>query len=260
MRSHTELLDLLGSALRAAATLVTSPPHRPTSAVDLMAALHVNDEAVTGFLRPALLAALPGSQWTSDEHGSGPMPAGEWWVVDPVGGNLNAVQGGHDWNISVSLVRDGHVLLAALYAAPVDELFTAVAGHGTRLNGEPISVSAKTDLRLAVTGTSQSQPSTNPAMADRTGAAVAAMLRVALAVRLTIPVGQQLAHVAAGRVDAQWQDENLRSHIAPILLVQEAGGVVTDFDGQPWVVESDGYIAAAPGVHAETLATLRASR
>lgn len=260
MPPDTGLLDLIALALRAAAARVISPPRRPTSAAELMAALHTNDEAVTEVLRPALLAALPGSSWTADEHASGPMPQGDWWVVDPVGGNLNAVQGGPDWNIGVSLVRNGAVALAALYAAPVDELFTAVAGGGSRMNGVPISVSAKTDLQLALTGTSQARPGTDPARADRTAAAVAAMLRAALTVRISIPVGQQLAQVAAGRTDAHWQDENLRSHIAPVLLVQEAGGIVTDLRGEPWRIESEGYVAAAPGVHAETLAILRAAR
>lgn len=260
MTPDDELLDLIATALRAAAAHVRAPLRRPTSAAELMAALNTNDEAVTEVLRPVLLAALPGSSWTADEHASGPMPAGDWWVVDPVGGNLNAVQGGPDWNIGVSLVRNGDVVLAALYAASVDELFTAVARGGTHLNGVPISASAKTDVRLALTGTSQAQPGTDPLRADRTGAAVAAMMRAALTVRIAIPVGQQLAQVAAGRMDGFWQDENLRSHIAPILLVQEAGGIVTDFDGEPWRIESDGYVAAAPGVHAETLAILRAVR
>lgn len=260
MPSDHDLLDLLSTALRTAAARVSAPALRPTTRPELSAALRANDDAVTASLRPTLLEALPGSQWTSDEHGSGPMPAGEWWVVDPVGGNLNAVQGLLDWNIGVSLVRDGAVALGALYAAPVDELFTAVAGGGARLNGEPISASLKTDLKLALTGTGQGQPDADPAHADRTGTEVAAMLRSALAVRLAIPVGQQLAQVAAGRMDVHWQNGNLRSHIAPVLLVQEAGGVVTDFDGGPWRITSDGYVAAAPGVHAEALAVLRSAR
>lgn len=256
MPSDEELLDILVTALPIAATRVARPERRFTTAPELTAALAANDDAVTEALRPALLAALPGSRWTADEHGEGPMPAGDWWVVDPVGGNLNAIQGTPDWNIGVSLVRDGHVVLAALHAPAAGEMFTAVAGVGAALNGAASTVSSKTDLRLALTGTGQARPSTDPVHADLRGRAIAAMLPNALTVRQSIPVGQNLTHVAAGRADVHWQFENLRSHIAPVLIAREAGATVTDLDGEPWAITSEGYVAAAPGVHAEALAVL----
>jgi myo-inositol-1(or 4)-monophosphatase len=213
-----------------------------------------------GWPRAALTAALPGSRWTSDEHGSGPMPDGDWWVVDPVGGNMNAVQGMPDWNVGVSLVRDGRPVLAVLHMPVAGETFTAVAGQGASANGVPLRVSVKTDLTLALTGTGQARPGREAAAADRVGAAVAVMLRHALYVRASVPVGHQPAQVAAGRMDLHWQFDNVRSHIAPVLLVQEAGGIVTDFDGKPWDVTSDGYLAAAPGVHVAALDVLRPLR
>ncbi|WP_436534807.1 inositol monophosphatase family protein [Actinoplanes sp. HUAS TT8] len=251
------LLTVAVEAVHTAAAQVTHPATTPVTKEELFAALRANDEAVTAILRPALTEALPGSQWTSDEHGSGPMPDGDWWVVDPVGGNMNAVQGMPDWNIGVSLVRDGAPVLAVLYAPVPGETFTATAGHGAFLNGTPLRVSAKTDLSLALTGTGQAKPSREPAHAARAGAAIAAMMREALYVRASVPVGQQLANVAAGRMDLHWQFDNLRSHIAPVLLVREAGGTVTDLDGKPWEIASDGYLAAAPGVHAAALDVLR---
>ena len=260
MPSNKELLDILVTALPTAAARVTRPDRRFTTAAELTAALAANDDAVTESLRPALVAALPGSQWTADEHGEGPMPAGDWWVVDPVGGNLNAIQGTPDWNIGVSLVRDGQVALAALYAPTVPEMFTALAGAGAALDGVPLTVSAKTDLRLALAGTGQARPSNDPAHADLRGRAIAAMLRSALAVRQSIPVGQHLTYVAAGRADVHWQFENLRSHIAPVLIAREAGATVTDLDGEPWSITSEGYVAAAPGVHTAALTILRTLR
>lgn len=260
MPTDHQLLEILAAALPAAAARVGRPTHRFTTGAELAAALADNDGAVTETLRPVLLEALPGSRWTADEHGAGPMPNGDWWVVDPVGGNLNAIQGLPDWNIGVSLVRDGRVSVAALYAPTVGELFTAVAGTGAYLNGAPIAVSTKTDLGLALTGTGQARPSSDPAQAELRGAAIAAMLRHALTVRHSIPVGQHLTHVAAGRSDVHWQFENLRSHIAPVLIVQEAGGVVTDLDGVTWQITSEGYVAAAPGLHPAALDILRSVR
>ncbi|MBB2899264.1 myo-inositol-1(or 4)-monophosphatase [Kineococcus radiotolerans] len=274
MPTNEELLDLLVTTLPTAAARVTRPERRFTTAPELTAALAANDDAVTASLRPVLLAALPGSQWTAEEHGAGPMPAGDWWVVDPVGGNLNAIQGTPDWNIGVSLVRDGDVVLAALHAPAVSEMFTALNGAGATLNGAgatlngagatlngaSLTVSAKTELALALTGTGQARPSTDPTRADLRGRAIAAMMRSALSVRQSIPVGQHLTHVAAGRADVHWQFENLRSHIAPVLIAREAGATVTDLDGAPWAITSEGYVAAAPGVHAAALTILGSLR
>ena len=260
MPSGHDLLSVLVAALPPAAARIKSPPHRFTTGPELLDALAVNDGVVTESLRARLLEALPGSRWTADEHAEGPMPSGDWWVVDPVGGNVNAIQGLPDWNIGVSLVRDGRVVVAALYSPAVQELFTAVAGSGAFLNGVPIAVSTKTDLSLALTGTGQSKPSSDPAHAALCGDAIAAMLRHALVVRQSVPVGQLLVQLAAGRTDVHWQFENLRSHIAPILIVQEAGGVITDLDGRPWQITSSDYVAAAPGLHADALQILRSVR
>jgi myo-inositol-1(or 4)-monophosphatase len=254
---HQQLLATATTAVHTAAARVTRAAQTPTTSAELFAALGANDKAVSDILQPALTGALPGSRWTQDEHASGPMPDGDWWVVDPVGGNMNAVQGMSDWNIGVSLVRDNRPVLAVLYAGAADETFTAIAGGGAFLNGVPLRASAKTDLALALTGTGQAKPNRDAANAERVGAAVAAMMQHALYVRASVPVGYQLSQVAAGRMDAHWQFENLRSHIAPVLLTQEAGATVTDLEGEPWQITSDAYLAAAPGVHAAALNVLR---
>lgn len=244
---------------RAGARLLNrySTESRPTSMAELLTALRANDVAVADVLRPTLTESLPGSTWEEDEHASGPMPMGDWWVVDPVGGNINTIHGLTDWNIGVSLVRDGQPVLAVVHVPQVDETFTAIAGGGAFLNGVPLRVSAKSDLAAALVGTGQAKPSQAVAGAERIGASITAMMQHALYVRVSVPVGHQLAHVAAGRMDLHWQFDNVRSHIGPVLLVEEAGGTVTDLHGQPWNIASDGYLAAAPGLHAAALAILQ---
>ncbi|MBM2614170.1 3'(2'),5'-bisphosphate nucleotidase CysQ [Actinoplanes sp. LDG1-06] len=249
-------------AVRAAGALLLerySTESRPADLDTLLAALRDNDDTVTDLLRPALTDALPGSGWEEDEHASGPIAGGDRWVVDPVGGNVNTVHGMTDWNIGVSLVRDGRPVLAVLYAPLADEMFTATAGGGAFLNGSRLRVSAKRDLTAALVGTGQAKPGRDAAPAIRLGASVATMMQHSLYVRVSVPVGHQLAQVAVGRMDAHWQFDNVRSHIGPVLLVQEAGGVVTALDGWPWDLTSDGYLAAAPGIHAAALEALCAS-
>jgi myo-inositol-1(or 4)-monophosphatase len=251
------MLETVITAVHEAGKRLQAVDTRPPSEAALMAALRANDDAVAAVLRPALRAVLPGAGWNTDEHGSGRMPDGDWWVVDPVGGNLHAIYGLADWNIGVSLVRDGRPVLAVVHAPAVGETFTAVAGGGARLNGVPIKVSVKTDMAMALAGTGQARPDRDPAHARRAGTAIAAMMRHALYVRSSVPVSHQLAQVAAGRMDLHWQFDNLRSHIAPVLIAQEAGATVTDLDGKPWQITSAGYLAAAPGLHAAALAILR---
>ncbi|SDT19545.1 inositol monophosphatase family protein [Actinoplanes derwentensis] len=231
-----------------------SPGNRPR---DLYAAVRANDDIVTALLQPGLLAALPGSGWEEDEHATGPIAGGDHWVVDPVGGNMNHVHGMPDWNIGVSLVRDGRPAFAVLYAPLFDEMYTASDGGGAFLNDVPITVSAKTDLALALTGTGQARPGHSPEVTRRFGDSIATMMQNVLYVRSSVPVGHQLAQVAAGRMDAHWQFENVRSHIGPVLLAREAGATVTDLDGKPWEITSSGYLAAAPGVHAAALTVLQ---
>lgn len=256
-----DLLEATTSAVhRAGARLLSrySPASRPSNGDELMNAIRANEAAVTEVLRPALTELLPGAGWEEDEHATGPMPGGDHWVVDPVGGNVNTIHGMTDWNIGVSLVRDGQPVLAVLYAPLAGETFTAVAGGGARLDGVPQTVSKKTDLTVALAGTGQARPSREAGAARRAGAAIGAMMQAVLYVRASVPVTHQLTQVAAGRMDLHWQFDNVRSHIGPLLIVSEAGGVVTHLDGRPWEIAGDGYLAAAPGLHAAALDVLRA--
>ncbi|WP_328493835.1 3'(2'),5'-bisphosphate nucleotidase CysQ [Streptomyces sp. NBC_00414] len=254
------LAATVAAVRRAGARMMTrySTESRPPALPELLAQLQANDAAVVDTLHPALAEALPSAQWLNDEHGSGPLATGEWWLVDPVGGNVNAVHGMPDWNIGVSLVRDGRPVLSVVHFPVLDEMFTATEGGGAFLNGVRLSVSAKTSLDGALAGTGQAQPGHHPDLARRTGAAFTAMTNSALHVRISVPVTQQLAQVAAGRLDLHWQFDNVRSHTAGVLLVQEAGGVVTDLEGKPWDLAGESYLAAAPGVHAAALEVLTA--
>ncbi|GHG22437.1 MULTISPECIES: inositol monophosphatase family protein [Amycolatopsis] len=254
-----DLLAATTAAVRAAGARMLarySPASRPSGLPELLKSLDDNDSAVAGVLRPALAEIRPEARWLDDEHGSGPLPAGEWWLIDPMGGNVNAVHGMPDWNVGVSLVRDGRPVLAVLFFPVLDEMFTATEGGGAHLNGERLQVSAKTALDGALAGTGQAQH--GYAFLDRMGRSFTAMSEAALYVRISVPVTHQLAQVAAGRMDLHWQFDNVRSHAAGVLLVQEAGGVVTDLEGGPWEVTSEGYLAAAPGVHAAALKVLTA--
>jgi myo-inositol-1(or 4)-monophosphatase len=233
----------------------------PTSLGDVVDAIHANDNAALALLRGPLQAARPQAGWVEDELEGGPLPAGEWWLVDPVEGNINHVQGLPDaWGVSATLVRNNLPVLTAVHVPITGTTYTAVRGGGAFQDGERLRVSAKSDLRAALVATGQAKPGEDAETYRRIGESVTAMLNAALVVRVTVPATFQLVAVARGSLDAFWQHSQVRSGLAAgALLVAEADGTVTDMAGQPWTVASKNFLASAPGVHAaarQTLATV----
>lgn len=257
------LLPAVVAAVQAAGRVVASrfsTDARPRSRDEITVALAANDAASLGVMRAALLAARPGSQWSEDELGSGALPPGEWWVTDPVEGNINHGHGMEDWCVTATLVRDNVPVLTAIDLPLTQNLYTAVRGRGAYLNGVRLSPSAKTDLEAALVGTGQAVPGESSETFRRIGRSVTAMLEAALVVRVAVPATLQLVHVAAGRMDAFWQYSDVRSGLlAGALLVQEAGGAVTDTHGRSWTPASEDFLAAAPGLHDAAVDALTAT-
>lgn len=223
----------------------------------LMSAIDANDASVENALRAALLAIRPDSGWTDDEEAGGALPPGEWWVADPVEGNVNHVHGGTVWGVTAALIRDGVPVLAVVYEPLRERLYTAVQGGGAWCNGEQIHVSNKRDLRAALVGTGQARPGEGAAIHQAMSASVQTMLDAALLVRMAVPATFEIVEVASGRMDAFWQYTQVRSGLAAgALLVREAGGVVTDTQGRPWQFASEDILLAAPGVHLAAVASL----
>jgi len=224
---------------------------------ELVRALAANDDAALDVLRPRLTSLRPQARWVEGELDGGALPPGEWWVVDPVEGNINHLHGLPEWAVTATLVRDNRPVLTAVHQPLVDETHTALTGAGAQLDGRPLRVSDTASLDLALVATSQARPDEDESVLRRTGSAITAMLRDALVVRTSVPATLHLLDVAAGRVDAFWQFAGARADLLPgALLVAEAGGRISDAGGHPWTPASGSFLAAAPGVHAEAVTTL----
>lgn len=233
-----------------------SSPH-PKSRSEVVAAVRANDDAALAVLRPALSKARPGVAWDDDEAGDGPLPPSEWWVTDPVEGNVNYVHGLGWWGVTATLVRDNVPVLTAVHLPMPGTTYTAVRGGGAFQDGVRLRASGKRGLDGALVGTGQAEPGEDLETYRRLGLSVTAMLGAALLVRVAVPATLELAEVAAGRADAFWQFSRVRSGLlAGALLVTEAEGRVTDTRGAPWTLESDDFLAAAPGVHAAAVQVL----
>lgn len=230
---------------------------RPISREELASALEANDAASLELLRPALTKALPSASWVEDEEEGGALPSGEYWVTDPVEGNINHVHGMTEWGVTATLVRDNIPVLTAVNLPLSDNIYTSVRGGGAHLNGVRLRTSLKTDLRVALVATGQAKPVEAIEIYRQIGQSVTAMLQGALVVRVSVPVTLLLLELAAGRMDAFWQYGQVRVGLLPgALLVEEAGGTITDIQGRPWTTASEGFLATAPGLHAAAVKTL----
>src|SRR6185437_8386557 len=134
-RSHPDL-ELLSAVAQVAAEAgdrllaVYSPGARPADRGELLKAAARNEEVSSAGLREALHALRPGARWLEEEDEAGPLPDGEWWVVDNAEGSVNHVHGMPEWGVSITLVADGVPLLGA-FRQPVGGLtYTALRGHG----------------------------------------------------------------------------------------------------------------------------------
>lgn len=231
---------------------------RPIDLSSLLAMIDANDEVATNHLRPKLQAIRPQARWLEDEKATGPLPSGEWWVVDPVEGNVNHIHGMGDWSVTATLVRDNEVVLTVVDEPLTSRVYTALRGHGAFLNDRRLQTSSKQDLRAALVSTGQATPGEDSLTQARMGRSISAMLEQALLVKAAVPATMQLINVAAGRLDAFWQPSNVLSGlVAGALLVREAGGAVTDWRGAPWTLASPDFAATAPGLQVAVAQVLR---
>ena len=232
---------------------VYSPDARPASRDELLQAAIRNEEVSSAGLREALQGLRPQARWLEEEHETGPLPDGEWWVVDSAEGSVNHVHGMPEWGVSITLVVDG-VPSLGVFRQPVAGLtYTALRGHGAYEHGAAgrrLAVSEKSGLDLAIVGTGQAEAGQAETYA-RIGRSVTALLGKAFLVRATVPSTFPMLLVAAGHTDAFWQYQPVLPGIAlGIAAVTEAGGIVSAADGAPWTPASDSVLVAAPGVHA----------
>ena len=175
--------------------------------------------------------AQPPAPRTSRDSGRTPASSGFRWIIDPVDGTTNFAHGLALFTVSIALEIDGRVAVAVVYEPIGEELFVAERGLGARLNGRPIRVSESRKLidALLVTGF----PYTIQRRRQRQVKVFGAFLGATRAVRRLGSAALDLCYVAAGRFDGFWEEQLHAWDIAAgALIVEEAGGRVTRFDGK----------------------------
>jgi myo-inositol-1(or 4)-monophosphatase len=181
------------------------------------------------------------------------------WIIDPVDGTTNFAHGLALFSVSIALRINGDLQVGVVYDPIAEELFTAERGLGARLNGRPLRVTQATELVDAVLCTGF--PYTVREERRRQVDVFAAFLDEARAVRRLGSAALDLAYVAAGRLDGFWE-ERLQpwDMAAGVLLVEEAGGTVTDMDGGTLDVFAGHVVATNRALHDGMLAVIRPFR
>lgn len=177
------------------------------------------------------------------------------WYVDPLDGTTNFAHGFPVFCVSMALERNGELLAGVLYDPTRDEVFAAEKGSGATLNGKPIQVSKTPQISESILGTGF------PSHKRHKNPNIHFYHQVTLrshGVRRPGSAALDLANVASGRYDGFWEfNLNPWDTAAGVLIVQEAGGRVTRFDGSPFQIDSKEVVATNGLIHDELLGLFR---
>ncbi len=180
------------------------------------------------------------------------------WVIDPLDGTTNYIHGFPHFAVSIAYKHDGNLEAAVIYDPIRQELFTAVRGKGAQLNNRRIRVSARKKIDDALLGTgfpvgkSQHLKFYTDTFED--------LLPQTTGIRRAGAAALDLAYVAAGRLDGFWEFAlNEWDIAAGVLLVHEAGGLVSDFQGADKYLEMGNIVAGNPKVQKAMLNSIQGS-
>lgn len=225
--------------------------------IDLVTRLDLETEAL---VREGLAGAFPGEPVLAEESAATPaLPPGVVWLVDPLDGTTNYVHGQPPFAVSVARVRDGEVEIGAVYAPYLREFFWGAVGCGAYLGDRRLRVATRRDLGTALLATGfPYDVRTNPANNLAEWAHFAVRCR---GLRRAGAASLDLAYVAAGRLDGYWEFRLKPWDLAAgVLLVEEAGGVVSDPGGGREYFASGDLVAANPHLQGRIVAEIAAVR
>jgi myo-inositol-1(or 4)-monophosphatase len=265
VRDYRELADVARSAAERAAAQIRSV-RRPQAgaAWEHKGALDFVTDVDRGSERlivAALRRAVPGSAVIGEEltpdAGVGRGPGGVLWIVDPLDGTTNYLHGYPQYAVSIAAVVDGALVAGAVVDVERNLVYHASAGAGAWCGGERLGVSAVTAPGLSLIGTGF--PFRVPHLLPRYLRQFTAINHAVSGVRRAGSAALDLADVARGRFEGFWELELAAWDVAAgVLLIREAGGIVTDLEGSPDVVRQGPLVAGNPAIHAwllEMLAT-----
>lgn len=213
------------------------------------------DRTAEALISEILLHGAPGSRVVGEELNPLPAHDGLVWIVDPLDGTTNYLHGYPQYAVSIAAAVDGVLEAGAILDVPRERLYGAVRGGGAWMGDTRLAVSATRDPARALLGTGY--PFKQLDHLDRYLEQFRRILPATSGVRRAGSAALDLADVAAGRLDGFWELTLAPwDFAAGILLIREAGGIVTDLVGRPPALSHTGLVAGNPEIQRWLLETL----
>jgi myo-inositol-1(or 4)-monophosphatase len=211
----------------------------PVTEIDLLCEKAVIDRIQKTF---------PGHAFLAEESGDTQGDADHLWIIDPLDGTVNYAHGYPAYCVSIGYQSKGEVTVGVVYNPCLDELFVAERGQGATLNGKPIAVSQTADLKQSLLATGF--PYDINESPDNNLDNFRNFITACQAIRRPGSAALDLCYTAMGRFEGFWE---LKLHpwdyAAGWLLVEEAGGTVTRFDGSPFQMGDRSVLASNSHIH-----------
>jgi myo-inositol-1(or 4)-monophosphatase len=217
------------------------------------------DQRTERMLIEELSKARPGYNFLVEERGviEGPDKSHRF-IIDPLDGTTNFMHGIPHFSISIALEREGLLASAVVYNPVTDEMFTAERSHGAYLNDKRLRVANRKHIResLFATGIPFLGKDGHEHFLKELGTVMGA----STGVRRFGSAALDLAYVAAGRFDGFWERGLSPWDVAAgILIVREAGGMVSDLGGGTRMLDTGDILAANDTIHPQLLKLLKSA-
>jgi len=245
------MLNIAVRAARSAGDLILR-------SVDNVGRLHIDQKGKNDFVSEVdrmvereiiniISAAFPDHSILAEESGEH-LGNDYVWVIDPLDGTTNFLHGFPQFAVSIALKYKDRLEVGVIYDPLRDELFTAKRGGGAMLNNRRLRVTQPTSLKTALIGTGF--PFKTDTHLDAYVAMFKSLTTECAGLRRAGAAALDLAYVAAGRLDGFWEIGLMEWDMAAgILLIKEAGGVVTDLSFNDNYLQSGNLIAGSPRMH-----------
>tara|TARA_B100000700_G_scaffold295705_1_gene358852 strand:+ start:1048 stop:1836 length:789 start_codon:yes stop_codon:yes gene_type:complete len=215
-----------------------------------------SDKKVEKIIVDELQKARPSYSILSEECGEIKKDQSFKWIIDPIDGTSNFLHGLPHFAISIGLEHENEIISGIIYDPIKDEMFTAEKGNGSYINNQRIRVSSRSKLKDCLISTGGPRY-----ISDKKDVILEEYKKFTS--KVNIPVRKfgsgslDLAYVAAGRFDGYWQrDLHYWDIAAGIIIVKEAGGFITDFNGGNEFIKNKSIIASNSKINKEMIEIL----
>ena len=253
----TELIKRVGIAAAYNGGRILLSHHGRISKVEKKGAIDLLTEADTeseNVIIETIRKVFPDHAILAEESGLNNGDANYKWIIDPLDGTTNFAHKLDLFSVSIAFALCGETVFSVVLSPVTRELFTAIQGKGTELNGRPVEVSSCLTVSesLLVTGFPYNYKNFNPLLTRFSNC-----LKASQGVRRLGSAAIDLCFVACGRFDGFWE-QNLKpwDTAAGELIAREAGAVITDFSNKPFTIDKKEILATNGKIHQEMLSLL----